>query len=215
MLVSSINYSDNSIANNREAGVIIENEDVAQWYSQVYDYDWAIASCEELDEVNLYWDPNIPTSSSDITVTVYTHELYPDVDEVKLGVEIPGSEWTNYTITENVQESAEGDEEDYTHEIPAQADGSNISVQAFVRVGTTWHTSLVMVIRVRDAIGSTATTSTTTTTTTTPPDPLAEFLATYGAIIAVVVVVVIVVGGFLARHFGFLGKKKRKRRKKK
>ena len=193
--------------------MIIENEAVAQWYSQVYDYDWAIASCEELDEVNLYWDPNIPTSSAAITVTVYTHELYPDVDEVKLGVQIGSQDWANYTITENVQESAEGDEEDYTYEIPAQADGTNISVQAFVRNGTIWHSSLVMVIQVRDSIGSVATT--TTTTTTTPPDPIAEFLAAYGPIIAIVVVVVIVIGGFLAKQLGFIGKKKKRRKKKK
>jgi phosphatidylserine/phosphatidylglycerophosphate/cardiolipin synthase-like enzyme len=212
VLVSSINYSDNSISNNREAGVIIENEAVAQWYSQVYDYDWAIASCEELDEVNLYWDPNIPTSSADITVTVYTHELYPDVDEVKLGVKIGDGSWINHTITENVQESAEGDEEDYTHEIAAQVDGTNITVQAFVRVGTTWHRSLLMIIRVRDSIGSVIT---TTTTTTTPPDPFAEFIAAYGLLITIVVVAVIIVGGFLAKQFGFIGKKKRRKRKKK
>ncbi|MFX1579019.1 MAG: phosphatidylserine/phosphatidylglycerophosphate/cardiolipin synthase family protein [Promethearchaeota archaeon] len=48
VLVSSINYSDNSIENNREAGVIIENEDIAQWYLAVFDYDWSIASFDEI-----------------------------------------------------------------------------------------------------------------------------------------------------------------------
>jgi phosphatidylserine/phosphatidylglycerophosphate/cardiolipin synthase-like enzyme len=206
VLVSSINYSDNSISNNREAGVIIENEDVAQWFSQVYDYDWAIASCEELDEVNLYWDPNIPTSSADITVTVYTHELDTEVDEVKLGVKIGSVDWVNYTITENVQESAEGDLEDFTYEISAQADGTNISVQAFVRVGTTWHTSLGMVIRIRDSIGSSAPPETTPTTTTTT-DPFAAFLESIGPVAAIAMVAVIIVVVFIARKMGILKKK--------
>ena len=43
VLVCSINFSDESIANNREAGVIIENNNVVQWYQAVFDYDWSIA----------------------------------------------------------------------------------------------------------------------------------------------------------------------------
>ncbi|WP_183163875.1 phospholipase D-like domain-containing protein [Alteribacter keqinensis] len=41
VLVSSINWSKNSGKNNREAGVIIENQDVADFYKEVFEYDWA------------------------------------------------------------------------------------------------------------------------------------------------------------------------------
>ena len=40
VLISSINWNEQSPANNREAGVIIENEDVAGFYTDVFLYDW-------------------------------------------------------------------------------------------------------------------------------------------------------------------------------
>jgi len=40
VLISSINWNEHSPANNREAGVIIENEDVAGFYADVFLYDW-------------------------------------------------------------------------------------------------------------------------------------------------------------------------------
>jgi phosphatidylserine/phosphatidylglycerophosphate/cardiolipin synthase-like enzyme len=86
--ISSINWSGTSIDNNREAGVIIQHEGVAAWYQQVYNYDWGIADCDATGEVNVGWDPHIPTSSSEINVTVYAHMLYNDVEDVKLGVKI-------------------------------------------------------------------------------------------------------------------------------
>ncbi|MFW9806873.1 MAG: phospholipase D-like domain-containing protein, partial [Candidatus Thorarchaeota archaeon] len=57
VLISSINYSDNSIENNREAGVIIENQDIAQWYQEVFDFDWSLADFDNIGLVNLYWEP--------------------------------------------------------------------------------------------------------------------------------------------------------------
>ncbi|MFW9850274.1 MAG: phosphatidylserine/phosphatidylglycerophosphate/cardiolipin synthase family protein, partial [Candidatus Thorarchaeota archaeon] len=118
VLVSSINYSDGSITENREAGVIIEHEGIAQWYQDVYDYDWGIAGGDSLDDVNVYWEPNIPTSSSTINVTVYGHELYNDIDEVELDVKIDDGTWSNNTITANVYDSAEEDPENYFYVIP-------------------------------------------------------------------------------------------------
>jgi cardiolipin synthase len=41
VLVSSINWSENSPTNNREAGVIVENEDIAQFYKQVFWWDYS------------------------------------------------------------------------------------------------------------------------------------------------------------------------------
>ena len=45
VLISSINWNENSPTNNREAGVIVENEDAAGFYTDVFLYDWyAVAS---------------------------------------------------------------------------------------------------------------------------------------------------------------------------
>ncbi|MFW9838457.1 MAG: phospholipase D-like domain-containing protein [Candidatus Thorarchaeota archaeon] len=179
VLISSINYSDNSIENNREAGVIIENEDVAQWYLDVFDFDWSIADFDHINFVNLYWSPNIPTSATSIDVIVYGHELYSaPITDVSLGVKIGLGAWSNYTITGTVFASAEGDLENYNHTIPAQADGTNITVQATIVAGGLTYVGEEMVIRVRDSIGpitepptttTPSTTSTTTTPSTTPP----------------------------------------------
>ncbi|MFW9932822.1 MAG: phospholipase D-like domain-containing protein, partial [Candidatus Thorarchaeota archaeon] len=107
VLVSSINYSDGSISENREAGVIIEHEGIAQWYQAIYDFDWGIAGGDSLDDVNVYWTPNIPTSTSEINVTVYGHMLFEDtIAEVELDVKVNDGAWSNNTITANVYESA-------------------------------------------------------------------------------------------------------------
>ncbi|MHA1972645.1 MAG: PKD domain-containing protein, partial [Candidatus Hodarchaeales archaeon] len=40
VLISSINWGENSARNNREAGVIIENDKVGEFYTNVFLYDW-------------------------------------------------------------------------------------------------------------------------------------------------------------------------------
>jgi phosphatidylserine/phosphatidylglycerophosphate/cardiolipin synthase-like enzyme len=40
VLVSSTNWSENSIARAREAGVAIQAASVAEYYAQVFDFDW-------------------------------------------------------------------------------------------------------------------------------------------------------------------------------
>jgi phosphatidylserine/phosphatidylglycerophosphate/cardiolipin synthase-like enzyme len=42
VLISSINWNENSVKNNREAGIIIENEEVATYYAEVFFYDWEL-----------------------------------------------------------------------------------------------------------------------------------------------------------------------------
>jgi phosphatidylserine/phosphatidylglycerophosphate/cardiolipin synthase-like enzyme len=39
--VSSINWSNNSVVNNREAGAIVKNSNVAAFFKTVFDFDWA------------------------------------------------------------------------------------------------------------------------------------------------------------------------------
>jgi hypothetical protein len=185
VLISSINYSDGSITENREAGVIIENEDVAQWYLDVYDFDWGIGDCDAMNEINVYWSPNIPTSSSTINVTIYAHMLNStNLDEVSLGVKIGAGAWNNYSVIDHIHNSEEGDLESYSRLLPAQADGTNVTVQASIRIGSTWYVGMEMVIRVRNSIGSLPTTTTTV-------DPLIQFLTEWGVYIAAAIAAVI------------------------
>ncbi len=188
ILISSINWSEESISENREAGVVIEHDGVAGWYQEVFDYDWGIADYDAPDYVNVGWYPNIPTSSSEINVTVYAHEYYNDIDEVKLGVKINDGAWTNYTITSNVFDSSELDLENFFHEIGPQADGTNITVKAYVYSLSEWSSGLEMVIPVHDSIGSIITTTTTTTQT---DDALAQLIAELIPFIAMTIVAVI------------------------
>jgi len=196
ILICSINWSEESISENREAGVVIEHEGVAGWYQEVFDYDWGIADYDVPDYVNVGWSPNIPTSSSTINVTVYAHEYYNDIDEVILGVKINDGAWTNYTITSNVYTSSELHPENFFYVIGPQADGTNITVKAYVYSLSEWSSGLEMVIPVRNSIGSIITTTTTTTTTTTP-DPIAELIAQLLPYIALAVIAVVV--GFVAK----------------
>ncbi|MDV0442369.1 phospholipase D-like domain-containing protein [Methanorbis furvi] len=46
VLVSSVNWNYNSPNNNRESGIIIENEDAARYFSDVFEFDWGGVSGE-------------------------------------------------------------------------------------------------------------------------------------------------------------------------
>jgi phosphatidylserine/phosphatidylglycerophosphate/cardiolipin synthase-like enzyme len=52
VMISSINWNENSVVNNREAGVIIENPEIACFYADVFLYDWNLkepveVTCED------------------------------------------------------------------------------------------------------------------------------------------------------------------------
>lgn len=42
VIVSSTNWSENSIARSREAGILVQSEDVAEYFAKVFDFDWEI-----------------------------------------------------------------------------------------------------------------------------------------------------------------------------
>jgi phosphatidylserine/phosphatidylglycerophosphate/cardiolipin synthase-like enzyme len=46
VLISSINWNENSVTRNREAGIIIESEEVARYYTEVFFYDWNLIPTE-------------------------------------------------------------------------------------------------------------------------------------------------------------------------
>ncbi|MGC9780723.1 MAG: lamin tail domain-containing protein [Candidatus Heimdallarchaeota archaeon] len=67
--VSSINWSNNSVDNNREAGAVVNNSNVADYFKTVFDYDWVNS------EIPPYSTPPIwiidPDSSAVATGTSY------------------------------------------------------------------------------------------------------------------------------------------------
>ena len=40
VLISSINWNYNSPTNNREAGLLLESKEAAEYYTRVFNYDW-------------------------------------------------------------------------------------------------------------------------------------------------------------------------------
>jgi len=52
VLIASINWNENSVTRNREAGIIIENKEVAEYYTGVFFYDWNLKAPESLKKEN-------------------------------------------------------------------------------------------------------------------------------------------------------------------
>ncbi|QEE14588.1 phospholipase D-like domain-containing protein [Promethearchaeum syntrophicum] len=52
VLISSINWSPTSLRDNREAGLIIENAEVAAYYEELFDHDWDV--CLDYDPDNSF-----------------------------------------------------------------------------------------------------------------------------------------------------------------
>jgi len=47
VLISSINWNEQSVRKNREAGVLIENQEVATYYATVFLYDWSLDTLQK------------------------------------------------------------------------------------------------------------------------------------------------------------------------
>jgi len=56
VLISSINWNENSVTRNREAGIIIENEEIALYYADVFFYDWNLGPPTEKEQVSSFED---------------------------------------------------------------------------------------------------------------------------------------------------------------
>ena len=48
VLIASINWNENSVTRNREAGIIIENQDVAEYYTEIFFYDWELEPSQHM-----------------------------------------------------------------------------------------------------------------------------------------------------------------------
>jgi phosphatidylserine/phosphatidylglycerophosphate/cardiolipin synthase-like enzyme len=64
VLISSINWNKNSVIRNREAGIIIESDEVAQFYADVFLYDWNLSG------------PIIQQQLKDLDIVDYKNTIY-------------------------------------------------------------------------------------------------------------------------------------------
>ncbi len=81
VLISSINWNEYSPTNNREVGLIIENEDVAEYYTDVFFYDW-YSPVKAVFDTGPGTYPSISgihngTITPNQTITVYKMYTYP------------------------------------------------------------------------------------------------------------------------------------------
>lgn len=51
VLISSINWGENSVRNNREVGIVVENEEIAGYFQRVFEYDWEYAAPKEKPDI--------------------------------------------------------------------------------------------------------------------------------------------------------------------
>jgi phosphatidylserine/phosphatidylglycerophosphate/cardiolipin synthase-like enzyme len=77
-LVSSINWATGSVIHNREAGVIIENERVARYYSKIFYYDWNLTVQELVEVYVLYSDTHqvAPGETTEFTLSIINTQPY-------------------------------------------------------------------------------------------------------------------------------------------
>ncbi len=87
-LLSSINFGENAFLNNREAGMVIQNPTVANYYKLIFDVDWADGD-----------EPSIITSSSNVRTAVKLQTNSKDKISYTSPTNIPR---TNFTDTYNV-----------------------------------------------------------------------------------------------------------------
>jgi phosphatidylserine/phosphatidylglycerophosphate/cardiolipin synthase-like enzyme len=51
VLIASINWNENSFTRNREAGIIIDNEEIASYYADVFIFDWTLNPPQKEDTI--------------------------------------------------------------------------------------------------------------------------------------------------------------------
>jgi phosphatidylserine/phosphatidylglycerophosphate/cardiolipin synthase-like enzyme len=72
VLISSINWNENSVARNREAGIIIENDDVAQYYTDVFFYDWNLNSPKSRNQELVFLSNKEDNKNTIYIVVIFT-----------------------------------------------------------------------------------------------------------------------------------------------
>ena len=72
VLIASINWNENSVTCNREAGIIIENEEIAKYYSSVFFYDWELGSPKSKNQKEVALSSVTDYKNTIYIVTIFT-----------------------------------------------------------------------------------------------------------------------------------------------
>jgi len=67
VLISSINWNENSFMNNREAGIIVYNKNISKYFSEIFFYDWNL---EKPITNSLFEDLNEKTDENTIYIVI-------------------------------------------------------------------------------------------------------------------------------------------------
>jgi hypothetical protein len=101
-LVSSINWATGSVIYNREAGVIIENREVAQFFTEIFYYDWNLSVQEKIECYVQHSDTRdlTPGSSTEYIITLINTQPVP----LELNLSITGFKtgWTVQLAENNI-----------------------------------------------------------------------------------------------------------------
>ncbi|MGQ4913156.1 MAG: phospholipase D-like domain-containing protein [Candidatus Asgardarchaeia archaeon] len=127
VLICSINWSETSVKENREAGVIIENENITQYYLALFNDDWNKAEHFPYNDtagptIEVTYYPTNPTSDDDVTVYAEINDL-SGISTAILSYQVDSGDWTNITMTYNG--------ENYTATIPKQSAGSTVHFKVY------------------------------------------------------------------------------------
>ena len=127
VLICSINWSETSVRENREAGVIIENKNITQYYLALFNDDWNKAdhfSYNDTAGPSIYvsYYPTNPTSEQDVTVSAKVNDL-SGINQTILSYQVGEDSWVNVSMT-----LSDGN---YTATIPAQAGGTTVRFKVF------------------------------------------------------------------------------------
>jgi phosphatidylserine/phosphatidylglycerophosphate/cardiolipin synthase-like enzyme len=76
-LISSINWATGSVIYNREAGVIIENEQVADYYTEIFNYDWNLSVLELVEAYVMHSDMRDITPGASTEYEIYFSTTQP------------------------------------------------------------------------------------------------------------------------------------------
>lgn len=83
VLISSINWSPTSLIDNREAGLIIENSEVAAYYEELFDHDWDV--CLPYDPENSFGDLlNINPANNQILIDSEEYIENKEINEIPI-----------------------------------------------------------------------------------------------------------------------------------
>ena len=152
VLICSINWSETSVKENREAGVIIENKNITQYYLALFDYDWNNAEYFAYNdtagpEIEVTYQPTNPTSNDDVTVYAKISDL-SGIAKAILSYQVNDGSWTNITMTSNGNNN-------YTGVIPKQAGGITVHFKVYAEDNQgNWAVSSTFTYTVQSAGGN-------------------------------------------------------------